>query len=43
MKLRRYAEARQEIERAIALTQNSREQKLLHEKVEQIQKLERGT
>ena len=42
MKLRRYAEARQEIERAIALTQNSREQKLLHEKVEQIQKLERG-
>jgi RNA polymerase sigma-70 factor (ECF subfamily) len=42
MKLRRYTEARQEIERAIALTQNSREQKLLHEKVEQIQKLERG-
>jgi len=42
MKLRRYTEARHEIERAIALTQNSREQKLLHEKVEQIQKLERG-
>ena len=38
MKLGRFPEARKEIERAIALTQNLREQELLTEKLKQIEK-----
>jgi len=38
MKLGRFTEARQEIERAIALTQNLREQELLTERLKQIEK-----
>jgi RNA polymerase sigma factor (sigma-70 family) len=40
MKSGRFAEARQEIERAIALTRNIREQELLSEKLKQIRKLD---
>jgi predicted RNA polymerase sigma factor len=38
MKMRRFAEAREEIQRAIAMTQNLREQELLTEKLKQIEK-----
>jgi RNA polymerase sigma factor (sigma-70 family) len=38
MKMGRFAEAREEIERAIALTQNRREQELLTERLKQIEK-----
>jgi RNA polymerase sigma factor (sigma-70 family) len=40
MKLGRFAEAREEIERAIAMTQNVREQELLKERLKQIEKAE---
>jgi RNA polymerase sigma factor (sigma-70 family) len=40
MKLGRFAEAREEIERAIAMTQNVREQELLTERLKQIEKAE---
>jgi predicted RNA polymerase sigma factor len=36
MKLGRFTEARHEIERAIAMTQNSREQQLLTEKLSRL-------
>ena len=36
MKLGRFAEAREEIQRAIAMTENRREQDLLSEKLKQI-------
>jgi predicted RNA polymerase sigma factor len=36
IKLGRFSEAREEIQRAIALTENRREQKLLSEKLKQI-------
>ncbi|HTS05613.1 MAG TPA: RNA polymerase subunit sigma-24, partial [Candidatus Eisenbacteria bacterium] len=38
MKIGRFPEAREEIERAIALTQNLREQELLTERLKQIEK-----
>ena len=38
MKMVRFAEARQEIERAIAMTQNLREQELLTERLKQMEK-----
>ena len=40
MKLGRFAEARKELQRAIAMTQNKREQELLMEKSERIQAME---
>ena len=38
MKIGRFAEAREEIQRAIAMTKNLREQELLTEKLKQIEK-----
>ena len=38
MKIGRFAEAREEIQRAIAMTKNLREQELLTEKLKQIAK-----
>jgi RNA polymerase sigma-70 factor, ECF subfamily len=38
MKMRRFSEAREEIQRAIAMTQNLREQELLTERLKQIEK-----
>jgi RNA polymerase sigma-70 factor (ECF subfamily) len=38
MKMRRFTEAREEIQRAITMTQNLREQKLLTERLKQIEK-----
>jgi RNA polymerase sigma-70 factor, ECF subfamily len=43
MKMGRFSEAREEIERAIALTQNLREQQLLRERLEQIEKVAQST
>ena len=43
MKMGRFPEARKEIERAIALTQNLREQELLTEKLKQIEKAAQST
>ena len=42
MKLGRFAEAREEIQRAIAMTENKREQHLLTEKLKQIPNMERN-
>jgi predicted RNA polymerase sigma factor len=42
-KLGRFTEARQDLERAIAITQNGREQELLREREKQIQKLQLRT
>jgi predicted RNA polymerase sigma factor len=39
VKLGRYAEAREEFQRAIAMTENRREQDLLSEKLKQIPKI----
>jgi predicted RNA polymerase sigma factor len=41
MKLGRFAEAREEIQRAIAMTHNRREKELLTEKLKQMPKIER--
>jgi predicted RNA polymerase sigma factor len=38
MKMGRFSEAREEIQRAIAMTQNLREQELLTERLKQIEK-----
>jgi RNA polymerase sigma-70 factor (ECF subfamily) len=43
MKLGRFAEARQELERAIAITQNLREQELLKQRVKQMEKAASST
>jgi len=43
MKMGNFAEAREEIERAIAMTQNLREQELLTEKLKQIEKAAQST
>jgi predicted RNA polymerase sigma factor len=43
MKLGRFFEAREEVQRAIAMTLNSREQQLLDEKLKRIRMLELGT
>src|SRR5215469_7902336 len=43
MKMGRFTEAREEIERAIALTQNLREQELLRERLKQIEKAAQST
>jgi predicted RNA polymerase sigma factor len=43
MKMGRFPEAREEIQRAIALTQNLREQELLTEKLKQIEKAAQST
>jgi len=43
MKMGRFPEAREEIERAIAMTQNLREQELLTEKLKQIEKAAQST
>ena len=42
-KMGRFSEAREEIQRAIALTQNLREQELLMERLKQIEKAARST
>lgn len=43
MKMKRFTEARQEIERAIAMTQNLREQELLTERLKKIEKAASST
>ena len=43
MKMGRFTEAREEIQRAIAMTQNLREQELLTERLKQIQKASMST
>jgi RNA polymerase sigma factor (sigma-70 family) len=43
MKMRRFPEAREEIQRAIAMTQNLREQQLLTERLKQIEKAGQST
>ena len=43
MKMGRFPEAREEIERAIAMTQNLREQELLTERLKQIEKADQST
>jgi predicted RNA polymerase sigma factor len=43
MKLGRFNEAREQIQRAIAMTKNLREQELLTERLKQIEKAARST